>query len=130
MKLELDETKGKLERAQMVVWDKEDEAKRHNKNLMWTGIGLGIGGLALTGTGLALAMTAKTEDAYDVIENKKIKPKASYTVEWSLIGVGAALTVTGAVLTGIFGYRYTHAKENETYSMIIGPNSASFVMNF
>lgn len=102
------------------------------KKAMWAGIGVGIGGLALAGGGVGLVMSKS--DKYEVTENKG-SPKTYtftnlYTTGWTLIGVGAAFTVGGAILAGVFGSKYASSKNQSDYSFSITPMHASFTFRF
>ncbi len=109
----------------------KDEAYRKSKTLMWTGAGLGFGGLVLTGAGFGMVLNAEPckfransngDNWYSV--------KPAYISGWIVVASGLAMTVTGAVLTGIFGYQYTHTKHDLTYSWSISPKNATFSMTF
>ncbi len=110
--------------------DNQADESLYNKKLMWTGVGLAAGGLILAGTGAAFAATAKEADAFEKTKDDHIKPTGKFTCGWGLVGAGTALAVTGAVLTGIFGYRYTHTADNVDYAVTIAPNGTSFRMTF
>ena len=97
--------------------------------LLWTGTGIAAGGLAFIGTGAALV-------AKNPIKIKNSTPpeyheKASYGAGWTLVGVGSALLVSGTVLAGIYGYKYTHFEtENADISYSISPTGVSFELVF
>ena len=104
------------------------------KSLLWTGVGIGIGGLALTATGSALVITS---DAIDFKENfngpHKYTEKTEHVLGWALIGTGAALAITGSVLAGVYGYKYSHHKDNQTdveLSFSVLPNYTSIKVEF
>lgn len=109
----------------------KNEAYRKSKTLMWTGAGLGFGGLVLTGAGFGMVLNAEPckfransngDNWYSVTP--------AYISGWVVVASGLALTVTGAVLTGIFGYQYTHTKQDLTFSWSISPENATFNMSF
>ena len=100
------------------------------RKFMWLGIGLGTGGLVLAGTGAALV--AK----FDPVElgredNHKLsyKEKPLHSFGWASIGVGTGLLVTGAVLAGIYGYRYSRAKQDDL-TFYISPSSIMIHLTF
>ncbi len=106
------------------------EVKQNYYRTMWTGAGLGIGGLLVTGGGLAMAL---------LVDNKKefgssgYKVSTPYIIGWSLVGAGAALTVAGTIITGIAGYQYTHIDVPDTdltLSFDVSPVSATFGLTF
>ncbi|MBR4984247.1 MAG: hypothetical protein IKY83_00715 [Proteobacteria bacterium] len=105
------------------------------QKLMWTGVGLGIGGLVITGTGLGIVMNQahKYETKKLNSDNPDVQAytfSTTYTAGWAFIGVGATLTVTGAILAGIFGSRYAAYQKDSDYSFALTPTSASFTFNF
>ena len=101
------------------------------KTTLWIGAGIGIGGLVLGGVGAALIATTDP-----VKFNKEAELPARYketplhVLGWSLVGVGAGLTITGAVLGGIYGYKYGRAKDSVTYSFNLAPTNASLTIQF
>lgn len=112
----------------------KDEHYREISKTLWTGTGLGIGGLVMIGTGAALAAVYPA----CTIEQKNggklpyvVQEKALHSAGWAFIGVGAGLVVSGTVLAGIYGYKYTHFKtENTDISFQLSPASLSFGMTF
>ncbi|MBO4351298.1 MAG: hypothetical protein J6A01_10180 [Proteobacteria bacterium] len=103
--------------------------------VLWTGAGIGIGGLAMLGTGVGLLMyngneASKTKknltDQGYIIDS--YRNDSLYTVSWGLIGAGAALTIAGAIVTGIYGYQYTHL--DNSYAFVISPLGTSFNIEF
>lgn len=101
----------------------EDQKQRH-KQMMWTGIGLSVGGVVLLGTGIGL---------WGYYYNKPLNNKHDHTVigykmSIGLMGVGSALTLTGVILAGIFGHWYKQS--DQVYSFDIQPTGASFRMVF
>lgn len=107
------------------------------RKTMWAGAGVGIGGLALAGAGLGILFSQENNITIDYKTNddikeemKNVKYTGPYIASWGLIGAGAALAVAGAVLTGIYGYKYTHFDKNVSYSFGVSPVKASFVIQF
>ena len=95
---------------------------------------MGIGGIAFASTGTALVIT---NDAIDFKENfngpHKYKEKAVHTLGWVFIGTGAALVITGSVLAGVYGYKYSHHKDNQAdveLSFSVLPNYTSMNIVF
>ena len=101
------------------------------KTPMWIAAGIGIGGLAMAGAGAALVLTT---DFADVDENQfdhtRLKEKPIHALGWGLIGAGAGLAVTGAVFSGIFGYKYKHYNDSKNLTFHFAPNHASIAMTF
>lgn len=140
----IDELRGKIrdletETARL----KESETKlndeiRETEILMWSGAGTGAAGLALAATGIALVLSTKDEpcDISLSTENHPTAPKVSYKVNdryiagWALTGVGSALLVAGAVVAGIYGYRYSEMNSEVDLSINFTPASASLTVNF
>ena len=113
-----------------------NDIRERNYKLMWAGAGLGIGGLVLLGTGLGLIQsTPQAADlhynGFDLNKGGKQYTQStntSFVVSCALISSGAALAITGIILTGIFGYKYTH---NDTqYSLSVMPNQVAFGIQF
>ncbi|MBR4985594.1 MAG: hypothetical protein IKY83_07640 [Proteobacteria bacterium] len=105
------------------------------KALMWTGVGLGAGGLVLAGVGAGIIATNEPCEivAHDDGRNPyTFKDKPVYSVGWALVGVGAGLTVTGAILAGIYGFKYTHFEINDEseVSLMLSPTSVSLGLTF
>lgn len=95
---------------------------------MWTGVGIAAAGLALGATGIAMVATSDPSDR--VNQNKKDEFSTAYAAYWAMTGAGIALTVAGSVMTGIFGYRYTHTAQDIEISFNISPNSAMLTCDF
>ena len=114
----------------------KDEHHQEIEKWMWAGTGIGAGGLALIGTGAALvalypASTITQENKDEHKGPYVVHDDAAHSVGLALIGVGAGLLVGGSVLAGIYGYKYTHFKtENTDMSLSFAPNGVSFGLNF
>lgn len=105
------------------------EVKSNYFNMMWTGAGIGLGGLLIAGGGLALALTVDNSDDH----GSSYSVSTPYTAGWIMVGVGAGLTAAGAVITGIAGYQYTHIDvpdSDVTLSFDVSPMSAAFGVTF
>ena len=98
------------------------------KTPMWIGAGVGIGGLVMGGVGAALLFT--TSPITFKRETPRYTENPSHVLGWALTGVGTALTVTGAILAGIYGYKYTRAKNDLTLSLTLTPANSSFTIQF
>ena len=98
---------------------------------MWIGAGIGIGGLVLVGVGAALIATTepiKFNSAPQV--PSKYKESPTHAIGWTALGVGSALTLTGAVLAGIYGFKYKLAQNTMNLSFNISSTSASIAFEF
>ena len=105
---------------------------------MWIGAGIGIGGLVLAGVGAALV--AKSDpikytsmpkvDSNGEISDIKYNEESKHVIGWTAIGIGSALTLTGTVLAGIYGYKYKRAKDTMDLSFNISSTSASITFDF
>lgn len=104
------------------------------KSLMWTGVGLAAGGLILASTGaafIALNDPVKLEEVSNDKVHYTYSEKPLYFAGWTFVGLGTGLLITGAVLTGIYGYKYTHiSSDSHEMSFHISPNSLSFGLTF
>ena len=106
-------------------------AEDNIKTLMWTGVGIGSGGLALTGAGIALIFISHPSKIEQTAKGYNVSNDPLYAVGWGLTGLGAGLLVTGAVLTGIYGYKYQKFKaQHNDISFGISPTSIRFNMTF
>ncbi|MBQ9396337.1 MAG: hypothetical protein IJU23_12615 [Proteobacteria bacterium] len=101
-----------------------EEQKLRNYKLMWTGIGLGIGGAALLGTGLGLWSGYYNEP----LDTNHKHVVVGYKMSLALMGTGTAFTLTGIILAGLFGHWYKQS--DVSYSFDIVPNGAMFRMDF
>ena len=105
------------------------------KAWMWSGVGIGIAGIAMLGAGAGLVVANNDKPAdvnidYGTQIQGNFKVKNSYVAGWALIGVGTALIAVGGVLSGYFGYQFTHSKQDNDISFSILPTGASFKMTF
>ena len=102
------------------------------KKLMWTGTGIGIGGLAMTGAGIGMLFSSDpiTDYKENVSGPDRYRENIIHSLGWAFVGVGAALTITGAALAGTFGYKYTHYSENAEMMVSFNPTGASFLVAF
>lgn len=100
--------------------------------LMWTGVGIGIGGLILTGIGSAVVASTKPVSLYVVNGvNYEYQSKPAYAFGWSSLGIGLGLLATGSILAGIFGYKYSQSDAgSEDIAFSISPVSFSIEMRF
>ena len=113
---------------------------------MWAGAGIGIAGVAIAGGGVGMLFGSKhdkyakvnfsdiggadktSENIDDAVHSYKYN--SLYLASWAMIGAGAALAISGAVLTGIYGYKYTHPSEDESFAFQISPCDISFKFTF
>lgn len=113
-----------------------DEKRKLYGSLMLTGAGIGTGALVLFITG---AIITSQSDTVHLIDEENRRPNEPFKYEesslnafgWALFGIGTGLLITGSVLTGIFGYKYTHSiSTSETVSFHISPMDISLNMQF
>lgn len=109
----------------------KEEHYKEISRILWTGTGVGAGGLALIGAGIALVATNPISITGKGNAPREYQEKPTYATGWVLTGVGAGLLVGGTVLAGIYGYKYTHFKtENTELSFSLSPTSLSFDLSF
>ncbi len=106
------------------------------KKAMWTGAGIGLAGILFTVAGGTLAFMDSSHiegHEFNMIENGNVavkeKVKPMYSAGLGMLGAGLAMTLAGAVVTGIFGYKYTHF-EDHSLSFAVTPEQISFGMTF
>ncbi len=101
------------------------------KKLLWAGVGIGAGGLALAGTGaalVALSHSSKIEKEAEAKPNK-VSDDPMHATGWIATGLGAGLLITGAVLAGVYGYKYKQS-DNQDISFNLSPSYISFDIRF
>ena len=108
--------------------------KAHYGAGLWTGVALMGVGVAMTAVGAVLYLNNKKPIEY-IGEGKEgdtdYQVNSLYATSWALIGVGAAATVAGSLVTGIMGYYYTHTQVNDSpVSFHISPVSADLTIQF
>ena len=103
-----------------------DEESRHYQQVLWSGVGIGIGGLAFAATGIALAVNS---DAAKV-DNLKLSEEKLHAAGWILLGSGIGLTAAGVIMTAIGGYHYSTMKDDAIMSFQFSRVGASFGMTF
>lgn len=112
--------------------EENKKTQREHKILLWSGVAAGVSGIVLASVGGAfiaqniqkpIDLTPKR----DGIETIHYKVHLDYITGWTLLGVGCALTLSGAILAGIYGYRSTH---HQDYALSLSPMGASFQMSF
>ena len=124
--IDLTDDKHRLELSSVALSASSDEEARHYRQVLWTGVGIGIGGLALAATGTALAVTS---DAAEV-KKTKLSENKLHTAGWILLGSGIGLTAAGIVMAAIGGYHYSTTKDDAIISLQVSPVGASFGMTF
>lgn len=102
------------------------------KTLTWTGTGIGIAGIVLLSAGFGMAMTLDDDEKYYSVsqkpDNYAIKPGYSFSL--AMIGAGGAMTIAGAVLAGIYGYKWANLDKNESVALGVSPNRVSLTWSF
>ena len=101
------------------------------KTPMWIAAGIGIGGLAMAGAGAALVAISDPVNANNTPSNPpKYRENLMHTSGWILVGVGSGLAISGAIFTGIFGYKYKHFNDRSEVTFNFSPSSASLAISF
>ncbi len=106
------------------------------KNLMWTGAGLGMGGIAAAiAGGVLVGMNDEIKIKNMSAEGGRLRGKPdgiTRDLGLGLLGAGIGMTVVGAVMTGISGYYYTHltgSGDGQSDSGESGENAPSVSFN-
>ena len=119
-----------------------DELKKPYREIMWAGIGIGIGGVVLTSIGGGLAGSStkysrtgsdpgyrELEDGKKIgIQVQKYRIAPGYLAGWTFIGAGIAATITGVVLASVYGIKLNHL--NDDISFNISPMGFDFSLKF
>lgn len=113
----------------------KEERIASSYRLMWTGVGIGTAGLVLAGTGLGLILNRDAAiisftDVNNGIKQYNQRPNPVFVASTALLASGAAFAITGAILTGIFGYQYSKYKDEAAYSIAVMPNNLSVSIQF
>ena len=106
------------------------------KNMMWTGAGIGIGGIALIVAGGAVYGTKhndlKLKDMEFEKNNNTILNGTSDNLQRDLgiglLSAGIGMTLIGAVMAGINGYYYTHFSNSDADNVSVNAGLGSFEM--
>ena len=96
---------------------------------MWIATGIGIGGLAMAGAGAALVALFEPADFKDKTGNT-YDENFAHATGWILLGVGSGLAISGAIFAGIFGYKYKHFKDTQSWTLNVSPNYTSLSFEF
>ena len=101
------------------------------KNLTWIGTGIGAGGIVMTSVGVAMVLMSEPFSfSQGFASPNKYKEDIVHALGWTFIGMGSALTVTGAVLAGVYGYKYMHNKDNVDLAFEVFPTSVTLKIVF
>ena len=126
-KFEIQTLKSNLDTSHRML---DDEVKAY-KTLTWTGAGIGIGGLVFAGVGAALvAITEPCDFKVNLSGPYKYTENFTHALGLGFIGAGSALTITGAILAGIYGYKYAHLKDSVDLNLAISPVHTSISFTF
>ena len=101
------------------------------QKLMWSGIGIGIGGLAFAGAGAGMVVVTDTA-TFKVYKNKNAtyKENSIHSLGWAFVGVGSTLVISGAVIAGIFGYKYRQSSDHLDIAFELSPTKSSVMISF
>ena len=128
------------------------EAKQDASLGMWTGTGIGVVGIGLLATGAVLAFRGDTYDHYVVPDDEgdikfeittnendekyrlkyKVETKPKYITGLTLFGAGLGMILTGSIMAGIYGYKYSHVNldDNAELSFSIMPQNVGMSLIF
>ncbi len=98
---------------------------------LWVATGIGAGGIAMTVAGAVLVSLSDPVE----FKNKsgvpgKYKESMMHTTGWTLVGVGSAFAISGAIFAGILGYKYMRSKDNLSLSFELSPTNSSILIEF
>ncbi|MBQ8038119.1 MAG: hypothetical protein IJ268_14110 [Proteobacteria bacterium] len=111
--------------------DMTELAKASEWKLMWTGAGIGMAGLVVAGVGAGIGMNVDNVNYVDKGgQSKSMKVSTSYMAGWGLFGAGLGMLVSGAIMTAVAGYKYTHHKDSQALSFHVGSSSAALHLEF
>ena len=127
---DLNKEKQHLEQSSVELSASSGNEVIHYHQVMWTGIGIGIGGLAITTVGAVLVGLSKDSDEAMEVKTGTLSENGIRIAGWTLLGTGIGLTAAGIVTAGIGGYHYSKAKEDAVMSLQVAPMGASFRMTF
>ena len=105
---------------------------------LWTGVSFAAAGIGLTIAGGILAfrdddyIDPNSSHAYYDGKDIYIRGKTTviYQAGLTMFGAGIAALVSGTLLTAIFGYKYTHIRNDHAATVSFSPQHISFSMNF
>lgn len=120
-----------IENLKKAILDRSEDIKAY-RSIMWAGTGICIGGLAFAATGLGMALSSEPASYHNGmgLAPDTYTENWMHSLGWAFVGAGTAMTVTGAVLAGIYGYKYKHHKDNADLSLKISPLYTSFQVAF
>lgn len=113
-------------------FEQHEKLSEQAEKAMWTGAGIGLGGIAVMATGLGLlasgdiVVSGTTSVGDSNFRTNKVSSK--YQAGLSLTGIGAGMAIVGAVVTGIYGYEFMHHKKEINISASV--TSLTFSMKF
>ena len=107
-----------------------EELRERVYTQMWTGAGVGIAGIVATAVGAVLVATSGEGFKIKKTLPRTVESKSEYIAGYTTIGVGVALSVTGAILAGIYGYQYTHFENDSSAILSISPTGVMFDYRF
>lgn len=94
--------------------------------MLWTGAGIGMAGLVVAGVGIGMGMNLDNV----TYSGNKMQVSTKYLAGWGMFGAGLGMLVSGTIMTGVAGYRYTHHKYADVLSWRVGPGTLTFQGKF
>ncbi len=129
------------EMRNQALWKEEIETRKNGYAIgLWTGVGLGMAGVILMSTGGGIAASMKAEETYHELQSSQHNTDEDLPIKYridrrfraglAVAGIGVASTIIGAILSGIYGYKWVHADDDEVVSIQAALNSVMFSLTF
>lgn len=104
------------------------------KAVMWSGVGIGAAGVVLLITGGVLVNQDDKTNTKEAAIDSNITLKGEYVGGLVSLGVGAGLTVVGALMAGLGGYWYSQENalghSNTSVSVHVSPINSGINVTF
>lgn len=135
LKQDSDQLEKTSTKTEMMSLKLSENTAVHQDDLMmgvWIGTGIGGTGLAVLAAGIGLLATEIKNPITSTQElpKRKVQIHNEYLAGWTLLGIGSAFTVAGAIIAGIYGYQFTHQNDDTSVAFQISPTSASLRLAF